>query len=207
MIKNIIITISLLLISCSKDKHKIEIYTSPYRFNNLEGIQLSKHFENEIKNDADFLRKFGANTTFDTLNNDIIFAGKFNFVSTKLNKEPTISDEEILMLDLDKNEIIFSESGRKQLSKLKGSLYGIQFIMTDNKKPIMTGYLWNDFSPYWSNWNTISYSTDFNKKKKNRIFKGIGRQDLLGQPINFSNYTDLLIAFKESNRLKEKASR
>lgn len=198
----IIILSFFFLYSCSKKEHVIEIYTLKSRAKNLHGISAQKYFLN--KNDTTHYTIINDNTTIDTLKNELIYAGEFLIDINNLEDKPLINDNDILFLDTKTNQIVFTESAKKLLSSFKGhTREGIQFVMTDNRKPIISGYFWNDFSSSWSNWNCISYCILYKEKNHiNKMYKGIGNKNLEGKSIDFSNYEAVIKAFTESNRIK-----
>jgi hypothetical protein len=202
--KKISLLVSLLLLSsCKKNEHVIEIYELKSRAKNLHGIS-AKNYLSSGK-DSIYLNIINENTTIDTLKRELIFADEFLVDINNLKNTPIIKDSEIKFLDTIKNQIEFSESAKKKLSKLKGhTKEGIQFVITDNKKPVMSGYLWNEFSSNYSNWNCISYCVRYKEDNHpNFLYRGIGRENLLGHPIDFKNYKELIKAFVESNRIKK----
>jgi hypothetical protein len=85
--------------------------------------------------------------------------------------------------------------------------YGVQFVILVNKKPCLTGYFRSNISSYIYNWNYISYDYYNNNIEANRDENFVIRQNAdyeKWKPIltNLKNYPELIVAMKNSNRLK-----
>jgi hypothetical protein len=73
-----------------------------------------------------------------------------------INSDPLIPDRGITSYKLGTYEIKLDSTACKKISQLEPSLpMGIQFVLTLNKKPIITGYFWNKDSSFGTNWYTI----------------------------------------------------
>ena len=188
------ITIILLLISigCSRPKHNLEIYLLKSTSKSEEGIPAREYFEKQ-KIDFDTLI-IKRNMNYDTINNELIYAGKFDITKSNLESKPFITNDEIEFLDLKSNEIKFTVSAAKKIASLSGKMTeGHQFVVTDNKRPVFGGYFWSVFSSYGTDWNTILHVHKIegakpNKKGNYQIFEGKGMGDFRNDPINFRSY-------------------
>lgn len=68
--------------------------------------------------------------------------GQFFVSYQDLNSEPLIKDDEILGYNTSTHEITFSESGAQKMASQKPDKdKGLQFALTVDRKPIVTGYI------------------------------------------------------------------
>ena len=198
------------LFSCNKHEDKIEIFLLKERIRSSEGIPVleyakSKNIQNEdLKNVED--------CNYDTIAKQLIFGGKFYANKNDIIEKPLIEDNEILGLNLDTNEIILSDSGRKKIALIKPNMkYGIQFVIGVNGIPNLTGYFRSNISSNIYNWNYISY--DYFEHNittvhdKNFVVRqNIGYEKWKPVLSNLKEYPKLISAFKNTKRLNEKAS-
>lgn len=206
MIKNsLLLILSIILFSCSSQESKIEIYLLKTRVKNIEGIPLKeyKKFTEWEINTSNF--KY---VTCDTIKKKLIYGGEFDISKSILENHPFIEDDEIEYLDLKRNVIVFTKSAGRKIGSLDGKMTeGYQFVITENKTPIFSGYFWSIFSSYSPSWNTILHVHKIKDKEPKEdteypIFKGNG----MNKPetkIDFKKYSKLIHALKKSNRLKE----
>lgn len=202
-----LILLVVLIISCSKKpKHTIEIYLLKSRVENSFGIPISDYLK---MNELDYVElKSFSNATFDTVNKQIIYAGKFDILKGQLNDKPFIDNQDIKFLDIKRNKIIFTEKASRKIGLLAGKMNeGHQFIITDNRKPIFGGYFWSIYSSYGTNWNVISFRHKIQNQPPKKeleyfILEGQGMSRLENY-INFNNYPQLIEAFEKTNRLKK----
>lgn len=200
--------IFLFFISCSKQEHMVEIYLLKSRAKNKIGISCDEF--KKIKNSEGLTESnIGRFSTIDTINKKIIFAGEFDIYNSNLEDKPFIEDNEFEYLDLKNNKIKFSESAVEKILSLKASMReGIQFVVTDNKKPVFGGYFWNSFSSFGSDWNCISFVHDIKerpeKEKFNHIlYKGNGMGFWLDNHIDLNKYPQFLRALEETQKIKK----
>ncbi len=202
-----ILLLSFLFFSCNNHQDKIEIYLLKNRIRTTEGIPVLEYVKlKNIKYDENLENLKDCN--FDSVSKKFIFGGKFNIEKESLEKEPFITNEDILKLNLKKSEIILSEIGRQKIAQLKPNMkYGIQFAICVNKKPLLTGYFRSIYSSYIYNWNYINYD-HYNKEKridKDTNFVVRQNQDYENwKPIltDLNKYPELINTFKKSKRLE-----
>ncbi|MGB5980800.1 MAG: hypothetical protein WBG46_01525 [Nonlabens sp.] len=164
--KKTFIFIVLIFLSCdnrikkSEDKIIIELYTANKMLPFDEGISIMKvgNFE-----DRDSL--FRHRARFDTLNNSIIFAGKFEVDESDLSNEPVLTDKDILGFDFEKNHLLIDSTAIVKLENLEiSNLWSRQFILTADNEPILKGYLYGIWSSSLVHDNFIflsHYNNDF----------------------------------------------
>jgi hypothetical protein len=209
MEKYFLLAFTILFFSCKKDDN-VEIYLLKERKENKFGVEISKLKEYSKREGYEF-KNFGEYTTIDTINKKILFASDFDFLANDLEAKPFITNDEILKLDTIKGKIEFSNSGGRKLLGLKPNLRnGKQFIITVNKNPVFSGYVWSPYSSNGANWFCIQYEDTQTAKDttlnnyKFLFYKGLGTSDpKKREKIDFEKYPELLEAFKESDRLKE----
>ncbi|MPT33558.1 MAG: hypothetical protein E2604_00350 [Flavobacterium sp.] len=196
--------ISLFLTSCHKsEQHSIEIYLLKDRLNTDEGVSLEK-IKDFPEMDSTALKEMPKTVRYDTLNKEFIYAGSFHANKNQVEPTPLIKNEDVLGLDVENSEIKLSAESANKIIALKPSMKdGIQFVITDNKNPVMTGYFWSSYSSYGSTWNNIEY--DHTKKVDKpiflRMYKGHGINAAKREAIPFSDFKDLVNAFSQSDRL------
>jgi len=169
-----------------------------------EGIPVKEYAK--IKNIEDF--ESVKYCSFDTVKKQLIYGGKFVVSQNDFQAEPLVKDDEVLGLNLEKSELILSETARKKISQIKPSMkYGVQFVITVNKKPCLTGYFRSNISSYIYNWNYIGYDYYNNSIEAKHDKNFVIRQNpdyIKWKPIltNLKDYTTLITAMKNSSRLK-----
>ena len=196
--------ISLNFISCNKksDEHSIEIYLLNDRIKSNDGIPISK-IKDFKKMDTIFLKSISNIANYDTKTKEFIYAGKFEVNSEQINSSPLITNNEITNFNLKTNKIELSTSGATKIMNLKPSMKnGIQFVICDNKKPLLTGYFWSSYSSYGSTWNCIEFDQTSVNKKLN-LYKGNGIDVTKRTHIDFNNFKEFVKVFKQTNKLIE----
>ncbi|SCZ01242.1 hypothetical protein [Flavobacterium caeni] len=206
MQKTTFILLILFAFGCTKKEHLIEIYTFKTRANNLNGINAEKYLLDNKKIDPEFIYEIGKTTTIDTLKQELIYAGEFKIEVTNLNTLPFITDKEILSLDTEQSKLKLSKSACEKISQLPGfHREGLQFVITDNRIPIFSGYFWSTFSSYGSHWYCLSYKPK--QENCNEQFfdltKADGMKSPMGTRVNFRNFNKMVESFKYSNRLNK----
>ena len=202
--------ISLFLVCCHKEEHhSIEIYLLKDRVTTDEGISIEKA-TSIVDVDTTLLKDIPITVRYDTLNKEFIYAGSFHVNKNQIEPTPLIKNEDVLGLNIDNSEIKLSAEAANKIISLKPSMKGgIQFVITDNKNPVMTGYFWSSYSSYGSTWNNIEY--DHTKKVDKpiflRMYKGHGINAAKREAIPFSDFKDLVNAFSQSDRLLNTTSK
>ncbi|MGV7105853.1 hypothetical protein [Flavobacterium sp. U410] len=110
---------------------------------------------------------------FDTVHNDIIFAGAFDIEDGDLEKTPLINDDEILKFDFNTSQIFMTGSVVNKIKNLDWKMknnFGRQFVLCINKKPILNGYFYNSSSSYLSNTYQI-FIDDYKMNKSEVAYK------------------------------------
>ncbi|WP_143065658.1 hypothetical protein [Flavobacterium urocaniciphilum] len=197
----------ILLMSCDKkNQDSINVYLLKSRKRNLEGISLEKTEYYKINKNLDYLLPY---TTYDSLNQSLIYASNFNYSLKDLHSEPIIKNEDIISLDTLNNLLVLNNKAGVKLLKMKPSrMHGEQFVMTLNNLPALNGHILNPHSSNGSTWISIQYD-DFKTIKdttlsqyKFSFFIGDGTSNRKGRKrIEFSKYPKLITAFKDSKRL------
>ncbi|WP_417887964.1 hypothetical protein [Zunongwangia sp.] len=170
-IKNILVILAFLLISCVKkqkandelDLPKIEIYQPKERIVSNFGNPitdewiLSEFFDNDttlfqdkyLNDCSSFLHRpnYQIFTKVDPKSNKLIYAGPFSATTQDLKENPFIKDEEIIGFDFKESKIRISSTGVSKIMSLKPNMnHSRQFVITIDKMPILTGYFFNTFS-------------------------------------------------------------
>ena len=147
-------------------------------------------------------------TTYDTIHEEFIYAGKFDAKESQLEESPLVNDDEIVNLDIINHSLKIKKSGAKKIYDLKVNMrYGHQFVITINKKPIFTGYFWDNLSSYVSAWNCIEYT--HNRKINSELtsdfylYKTNGMKKFRRTNVDYNDFPNLTDAFKETNRLNK----
>jgi hypothetical protein len=123
--------------------------------------------------------------------------GKLEVKKDDLVNNPFINDFEIIGYDTTTFTIFITDSARKRISILEPSLpIGIPFVITVNKKPVLSGYFWNPVSSWGCNWYVIFADND-NKLNIINELPPKRNKDLDDQRLN----KDMIQAFKESKRI------
>jgi len=202
-----ILLFSTLLFSCENHEEKIEIYLVKNRIRTTEGIPVLEYVKlKKIKYEEDIENVKDCN--YDSISKKIIYGGKFNVKPENLEKEPLITDMDILKLNLKKSELILSEIGKHKINQLKPNMkYGIQFAICVNKKPVLTGYFRSIYSSYIYNWNYISYDYYNKEKRVDKDTNFVIRQNQnyeKWKPIltDLKVYPELIKSFNKSSRLE-----
>lgn len=147
------------MLSCAKDRATIEIYLPKKRIPANYGVNL---FEiksvdtNHIKTLSSSLRRNIKFLKYDTIKNDIIYSGEFDYNPSEWNNEPFIKSSEIISYDSTNCKMSISKSAENKLHKLRGfnqKGFGQQFLLCVNKKPILKGYFIGDFHKYPMDYN------------------------------------------------------
>lgn len=197
---------SIFILSCSKEKDKIEIYLLKERIRSSEGIPILEYAALQnypLIQEITSIEK----ANFDTVKKQIIYGGEFKVSKEQLNNLPLIKDTEIIKFDSNKNELIISASGRKKIENLKPNMkFGTQFVICVNSEPSLTGYFRNHFSSYIYNWNYIHYQYSKDVSQTPNVDKFIINQNIgyvKWRPIipAMDEYPKLIQAFHSTNRL------
>lgn len=181
-----LLSILMIIVSCNREdnKPKIEVYTF-------------KNFQPPVTD----------NLQYDTLNKEIIYAGKFEVSAGDLNSSPLIHNEDVLELDTISGTIKLSATAINKIVSLEPSMkFGIPFAIFIDKEPVFSGYFWSSYSSYGSSWNCIEYNHTENvtDSKCLDIYKGNGIDALKREKVIYKNYPKLINSFKNSHRLKVK---
>lgn len=199
-----ILLLSIFFNSCKKNDDVVEFYLLKDRILSTEGIPVQQYAKLKKIENFESIKY----CSFDTVQKQLIYGGKFVVNHNEIRSEPLITNNEILMLDLQKSEIILSESARKKISHIKPSMkYGVQFVILVNKKPCLTGYFRSNISSYIYNWNYIGYDYYNNnieaKSDKNFVIRqNAGYVKWKPFLTDMNEYPELIEAMKSSNRLK-----
>lgn len=191
--------------SCENNSDKIEIYLLKNRIRSSEGISITEH-DSFIKTPKSL--KLFEFVNYDTISGDWIYGGKYEVSKNDLNKTPLIHNDEILSVNLEKSELILTDSGKKKIEKIKPNMkYGVQFTICVNKEPQLVGYFRSNISSYVYNWNYIGYDyykhdIKVNKEKGFIIYKNESYEKWKPYKSNLLEYPELIKVLKESNRLK-----
>jgi hypothetical protein len=209
MIKQTLILFLILTftLSCDmNDKDEIELFLLNKRIESFEGIPIIEH-DSFIKTEKNLeLAKY---INIDTITNHWIFGGKYDVELTDLNQNPLISDNEIIGINIQKSELILSNSGKAKIKQLKPNMkHGIQFVICVNRQPYLTGYFRSNISSNIYNWNYIGYDYIEHKFETNNDKNFVIRQNdgyEKWKPIlcNLNQYPELVSAFRNTNRIIE----
>lgn len=207
--RNSILKITLLLfffISCEKKEDVIEIYLTKNKIESFDGVPMKI----AIKDSAIWkkvIENYGEEIRIDTLKDKPIYMGHFDVEQKDLEKLPFITDSEILGFDFENSEIHFSKSVTKKIYnsihkwRKENHFFGKQFALCYNGKIMLTGYLIDSMSSYWSNTYQIYYYP-WPEHKRNDTIKSV--KFLMADSLNFEKNNlkknkELYNAFK--NRL------
>lgn len=201
--RKVIALFLLLSLAGCKSEDKIEIYLLKNRAPIKDGVPYLDVFNIQ---DAEKRKEYEF-VNYDTVFKETIYAGKFEAKSTDLQSQPFIGDDEIISFNTGNNKFEFSSSVAERLETLPDEMHeGIQFVITVNKKPQLTGYFRN-----WSVWCDWYYIRYWNYKKgegeeiKNKnsfeLFNGYmrGKHEDLTPPYP----QELIEAFRSTGRLIE----
>lgn len=204
--KYLALLLVVLCFSCKREepKPKIEIYLLKTKVESYEGsrtLELAKF--DTISEEV--IEAGLAQTRYDTIKNEYIFAGKFKVTVNDLMDRPFITDGQILKLDVEKNEIRLDSLATMQVSMLEADMrYGTQLVITVDKKPVLAGYFWNGFSSYWCHTYHIMYHRNITVQDHSRshqiFYEPIKNTEGINQP---PYPTELIEAFRSSGRLRE----
>jgi len=165
--KKIFILIAVITLSCknpeivAQDKVRIELYTTNKMLPFDEGISIM-----EVGNFEDRDSLFRNRARFDTLNNSMIFAGKFEVDKSDFSNEPVLTDEDIFGFDFENNHLLIDSTAIVKLENLEiSNLWSRQFVLTADKEPILKGYLYGIWSSALVHDNVISLYYDNNDIK------------------------------------------
>lgn len=141
---------------------------------------------------------------YDSLNKEIVYAPQFDVDITDLNKEPLISDEEIICVDTLSGKIRLNAEAVNKIVSLPNSMkHGIKFAICINRKPVTTGYFWSSFSSYGSSWNCIEFNhtEKVDSAQLLAIYKGNGLNASKREKFNFKKYPELLNSLMKLEKL------
>ncbi|MGC4034928.1 MAG: hypothetical protein QM764_03130 [Chitinophagaceae bacterium] len=125
--------------------------------------------------------------------------GEFRVTKEELADTPLIKNEEILSYDTIRYNITFSKSGVQKIKDLKPFLpLGVQFAITVDKKPVITGYILNKFSSY----GCASFALFNIGDSTQYILKGLPEGEYNNKIPESRNNRELIDAFKITKRVK-----
>lgn len=142
---------------------EIEIYLPKVRIQSNDGIELKHEWNLGVtsEKDSSWVNLNKIHSTYarqDRQSGNIIYAGSFVANEQDLSKKPFIRHNEIIGFNFETSEIIFTASGMKKLWELKPNYaYSRQFVITANRKPILTGYFYNALSSSYVKHYYITY--------------------------------------------------
>ena len=145
---------------------------------------------------------------YDTILDEIIYAGDFVVSEHDLLPEPFVSNFEIRHMDLKENEFLIDSLAAKRIYNMRPrNSYGNQFAIAVDGKPAFTGYFWSSRSRFRCDWYqipTIVVHDSIQRNGKDKAFQiYLGERD--GQIlVNDLPYPpELIEAFRSSGRLIE----
>ncbi|ARN79268.1 hypothetical protein BST97_15455 [Nonlabens spongiae] len=119
------------------NRSELELYTTKELLPFDNGIPII-----QVGNFEDRDSLFKSRAKFDTINNQIIYAGAFQSNFRDLEKVPILNDSDILGFDFESNELLVSSASIHKLNGLDiHGLWKKQFVLTANKEKILSGYL------------------------------------------------------------------
>ena len=204
----------LITIGCSKKNDKLEIFLLKERMPFSDGISIDNI---ETTSQEAYIQKqkwIKLNIKSDTINNQLIFVGKFKASAKDLQLQPLITDDEIISFNVKTSELEIHKSGFEKLIKLDRTNtengIGIQFALCINGAPKIFGYLYNYsyFVTYLPSTYCISYKTNVEDKNQNSMI--LRFNDFIPNSDGQTNMRmldsirekEMFIALKNSKRLK-----
>jgi hypothetical protein len=122
---------------------------------------------------------------------------RFTATDSDLQEKPLIEDCQIIGYDTIKFEYTIDTLVCSRLSTLNPSLpIGIQFVITVDRKPVISGYFWNPVSSFGCDWYNIPVIC----KQEIKIDKGLPEYSYTDIP-EMRNDSRLVDALIKSNRL------
>lgn len=206
--KYLIIILALVCFGCKQNEPepKIEIYLLKERkpFTNCIPFTETEFYDSEDLIDAPMLLHAG----YDTILDEIIYAGDFVVSKHDLLPEPFITNIELRYMDLKENEFMIDSLAAKRIYNMhpKNS-YGNQFAVTIDGEPVFAGYFWGAMSRFRCDWyQIIAYKMDGEiqndgKDKNFEILLGKRDGQLLDENLPYP--PELMEAFRASGRLIE----
>lgn len=206
----ILTTLSFLLVSCNytqKEKEPlIEFYLLKDRVKLNQGNKVNKIVSSDLTNELTLNDSiYFEFARFDETLNQEIFAGTFDVEIINLENTPLVKDEEIIGLNFDTNELKLNKEAYKRINNIKPDLtWSTQFVITANKNPILTGYLYSKYSSSWVHDYYIITDYKENKKENQNL---IIRHYITPTEYDIDNLPDLTEniefykAFKEANKI------
>ncbi|WP_330441832.1 hypothetical protein [Flavobacterium sp. C4GT6] len=204
----ILFLVALLAMGCKEEKHpKIEIYLLKHRLAFVDAVpfkETSKYKEIEYDRAKDIFK----DAQFDTIREEVVFAGQFEADSVDLQSEPFIDDSDIKAFDLRANKLMLSKKVIKRICNLYPDRnFGEQFVITVNKEPMLTGYFWNTQSAVNCRWYYIEcldneafpdngFDTDIVT-----LYSGVNSEKV--EQYGFTRHKELIAAFEQTHRLVE----
>lgn len=170
-IYKLLLLMLLVCFSCKKEepRPKIEIYLLDKKIEPTVGIWLK---ETEYYENLDSIEKsWYGNRRVDTIAKEIIDGAEFEVTGKDIPAKPFIADNEIKKFDLKKNIITFDYIVVQRLKNLRPHIDNTQFVITLNKKPLITGYFWSTISSQTCNWYSIIVVDPFGLDKASRKTK------------------------------------
>lgn len=155
--KRILAILLLICLGCIQEepKPKIEIYLLKEKIESYEGVPILE--ADDLKNRHESIRREGLEESrWDTVTQQLIFAGEFNAKFDQLQKKPLILDSEVYKFHMKKNALIFDSLVNERIRNLKPRRRtGVQFALTVDHKIVLTGYWWSRYSSYYCNTHHI----------------------------------------------------
>ncbi|MGJ8667206.1 MAG: hypothetical protein ACSHW7_12625 [Patiriisocius sp.] len=204
----------------NSDLPKIEIYLPKERIKTKDGVEITRewNFIESTRTDSSMihsnklLREFAR---LDTVTDNYIYAGSYNADEDDLDINPFIYENEIISFDFETSELEISASGAEKLWNLQEDfIYSRQFIITADRKPILTGYFYGILSSSYVNHFYIFYENGgFGEKKpvfeneklrieyNSKSMKGFFKTDK--EKYDFKTIAEFYNAFKLSGRIAE----
>jgi hypothetical protein len=143
--------------SCKNADDKLEIYLTNGLIESFEGIPVKEAVDDSIKY-KNIVDLYGEKLKYDTINQKILYSGRFTTEKHDLKDKLFIVDSEILGVDFKKSEIFFTNSVSQKLKNLDHSMVrGRQFVLMHNNNTVINGYLFSTYSSYWSNTYQIHF--------------------------------------------------
>jgi hypothetical protein len=122
---------------------------------------------------------------------------RFTVTDSDLQEKPLIDDYQIIGYDSLNFEYTIDTMACPRLSSLNPSLpIGIQFAITVDRKPTISGYFWNPVSSFGCDWYNIPVICG----QKIKIYKGLPEYSYTDIP-EMRNNSRLINALIKSNRL------
>lgn len=198
-----------------KDAPKIEIFLPKERIKTKDGTAITRewNFIESMRGDSSMIRENNILREFarlDTITNNFIYAGSYDAKENDLEDNPFIYENEIISFDFQTSEIEISASGVEKLWDLQSNFnYSRQFVITEDRKPILTGYFYSSFSSSYVKHFFIMHESGNDEMKKPIFEKHKFRIEYNPESeynfdldkYDFKSNTEFYKAFKESGKI------